>query len=258
MCSSSQSKPAAAARRAARGELRRARGPCRRASWLARRRPVGPERHRPTARASPTPLAGGSGTSSPSHGWRTEPFRPACASWRPIFAGVVRVDEVDDPPPGRLLLAVPEPGAAGVIRPSGKTSVISAMTSAAPPRRAAAEVDEVPVVGHAVDRRVLAHRRDDDAVRELDRRERANGVKSGGGGAVRPSDARRDARRPLRVWKARSTAATSAGSRCAQVVVGDPLRARHQVERERHRLLAAVARRSPRTISREPSPRAGA
>ena len=34
--------------------------------------------------------------------------------------------------------------------------------------RAGAEVDEVPVVGEAVDARVLAHRRDDDAVGERD------------------------------------------------------------------------------------------
>src|SRR5690349_903826 len=34
--------------------------------------------------------------------------------------------------------------------------------------RAAAEVDEVPIVGHAVLARVLAHRRDEDAVVEFD------------------------------------------------------------------------------------------
>ena len=54
----------------------------------------------------------------------------------------------------------------GVMRASAETQVISVNISPAPPMRARAVVHEVPVARHAVDRRVLAHRRDDDAVGE--------------------------------------------------------------------------------------------
>ena len=54
----------------------------------------------------------------------------------------------------------------GLMRPSRLTSVISVITSAGAADRAAAEVHEVPVVGRAVLGRVLAHRRDHDAVGE--------------------------------------------------------------------------------------------
>ena len=58
------------------------------------------------------------------------------------------------------------------MRPSAVTAAASVNTSAGAADAAAAEVHEMPVVGEAVGARVLAHRRDDDAVRQRQRAER--------------------------------------------------------------------------------------
>ena len=49
------------------------------------------------------------------------------------LGAAVTMDEVDDAAPGWRMLGLVESGAAGVMRPSRLTSVISAMTSPAPP-----------------------------------------------------------------------------------------------------------------------------
>ena len=74
------------------------------------------------------------------------------------------------------------PRSPGVMRPSGLTAAASVMTSAGSADCAAAEVDEVPVVGVAVDRAVLAHGRDDDAVGEGDAALGERGEEAGGRG----------------------------------------------------------------------------
>ena len=66
------------------------------------------------------------------------------------------------------------PAQPGEMRASGATHTISVNTSACPAVRAAAEVHEVVVVGHAIAARVLRHRRHDDAIaqRQAAQRER--------------------------------------------------------------------------------------
>ena len=75
----------------------------------------------------------GSGSSSPSQSTQVEPFRPACESWIPILASLSRCTKstIRRHPPtwaGRYIPAHP-----GEIRPSRLTSVISVITSPAPP-----------------------------------------------------------------------------------------------------------------------------
>ena len=129
-------------------------------------------------------LSAGSGSSLPSHSRRVEPLRPACASCMPILAGCRRARSrrcASRPPTCSGLYMPAQPG---VMRASRLTSVISAITSPAPPTRAAAEVDEVPVVGRAVLGRVLAHRRDARRGSPARSSRSRNGVNIGGGGGV--------------------------------------------------------------------------
>ena len=56
------------------------------------------------------------------------------------------------------------PRSSGVMRPSGTTAVASNDDEAGAALRAAAEMDQMPVVGEAVVGGVLAHGRDADAV----------------------------------------------------------------------------------------------
>ena len=60
------------------------------------------------------------------------------------------------------------PRSCGVMRPSADTAQASVKTSDGAADGAAAEMDEVPVVGEAVGAGILAHGRDDDAVAEED------------------------------------------------------------------------------------------
>jgi hypothetical protein len=73
-------------------------------------------------------------------------------------------DETHDARPCIALRVVPETGVAGrdatFLRHGRRLGENETGTA----DRAAAEMDEMPVVRHAVDRRVFAHRRDDDAV----------------------------------------------------------------------------------------------
>ena len=53
------------------------------------------------------------------------------------------------------------------MRPSGKTAVASVMHQSRATDRAAAEMDEMPVVSQPISARVLAHGRDKDAIGEF-------------------------------------------------------------------------------------------
>ena len=68
---------------------------------------------------------------------------------------------------GSRCLSSQMPASPGVMRPSGETAVASAITSPAPPD-ARAEMDEVPVIRHAVLRGIHAHGRNADAIAERD------------------------------------------------------------------------------------------
>jgi hypothetical protein len=72
------------------------------------------------------------------------------------------------------------PGQAGVMRASAETQVISANTIAGAAHRARAEVDQVVVARHAIDRRILRHRRHHDAVLQHDMPRTRKGVSMGG------------------------------------------------------------------------------
>ena len=153
---------------AARGahEVGASRGPCRRASSRARpgcaRRQVLLRRRRRSA-ASCRSASGWSlafPAAAASSPWRRR-GRAACA----IFAVACwRARSRRCASRRRAAPSFHMPAQPGVMRASGETQVISVNTSPAPPVRARAEVHEVVVVGHAVDARVLRHRRDDDAV----------------------------------------------------------------------------------------------
>ena len=75
------------------------------------------------------------------------------------------VHKVHDARKGALLLVVPQPRAAGVMRPSGVGLVISTITSAAPPRRARPGASGGSPAAR-LDCAVGGHGRDDDAVLE--------------------------------------------------------------------------------------------
>ena len=103
---------------------------------------------------------------SPSHSRRVEPLRPAWASWMPILRRAVACTKSTMRFQARDVLGLVHAGAAG--RDAALAADVGHLGDHQPGAadRAAAEVHEVPVVGRAVLGRVLAHRRDDDAVRE--------------------------------------------------------------------------------------------
>ena len=183
----------------------------------------GPERRPRLARAG--------AARRPPRAARTTPCGPRGPSWMPDLRPRVRVHEVDDAPPGGgRAPRRRSPRSPSVMRPSGETSVISAITSPAPPTRAAAEVDEVPVVRRRR-RPPSTGTSGETTMRFCERAGRAdvNGVKHrrGHGAVARPR------RAPRVVGElVRAPARTSAGSRLREVVVRDALAARHQVERE--------------------------
>ena len=106
----------------------------------------------------------GSGWSMPSHISWVEPLRPAWPSCRQNFGAGVGVHEIDDALPGRLLRVVVHAGAAG--RDARLRRDVGHLGEHQPRAadRAGAVMHHVPVAGHAVDRRVLAHRRHHHAV----------------------------------------------------------------------------------------------
>ena len=75
-----------------------------------------------------------------------------------------RVHEVHDPAPGLGLLVVPDPGVLRGDPALGRDRRGLGEDQPEPAGRAGAEVHQVPVVGDAVGRGVLAHRRQPDAV----------------------------------------------------------------------------------------------
>ena len=185
---------------------------------------------------------------------RVEPLRPAWASWRAIRAPVCRWTKSTMRRQASTCSGLYIPVQPGLIRPSRLTSVISAMTSPAPPSRAAAEVHEVPVVRRAVLGRVLAHRRDDDPVRqhEVAQPERREHRRRGG-----------PARRGTPLCRAASLGEPAvdrrdeAGVAHLEVLVGDAEAPREEAERELERLEPPGSARSSRTTRGSPGRRAG-
>ena len=121
----------------------------------------------------------------------------------------------------------------GLIRPSGETQVISVKTRPGAADRALAVMDEVEVVGDAVDRRIHRHRRDGDAVldlhlAQLERREhRRRGLVRAAVGRAFPEPAL-DRFQPFAVAQ-------------AQILVADALAAGEQRISELQRLEMEVA-----------------
>ena len=78
-------------------------------------------------------MADGSGSSIPSQRRRVEPLRPAWASWRPIFAGECPWTKSTMRFHAVTCSGLYMPAHPGLMRPSRLTSVISVITSPAPP-----------------------------------------------------------------------------------------------------------------------------
>src|SRR5437762_3220855 len=78
-------------------------------------------------------LPSSSGSSMPSHSFRVEPLRPAWASCRPIFAGLAPCTKSTMRFHAVTCSGLYIPVQPGLMRPSRLTSVISVITSAAPP-----------------------------------------------------------------------------------------------------------------------------
>ena len=76
----------------------------------------------------------------------------------------LRVGEIDDPLPCREVIGVPHAGAAGTDPSLGRDAGHFGEQQPGAADRSFAIMDEVEVVGHAVDRRIHRHRRDGDAV----------------------------------------------------------------------------------------------
>ncbi len=99
----------------------------------------------------------------PFHGRSQLALRPAWASWIPATAPcewtkrAIRAS-------GSMWASLQIPMSPGVIRPSRVTAVASTITRADAADRAAAEVDEVPVVGETFVCDVLAHGRHHDPI----------------------------------------------------------------------------------------------
>ena len=114
----------------------------------------------------------------------------------------------------------------------------------------------MPVVRHAVLGRVLAHRRDDDAVGEQQVAQR-NGVNIGGGARLgRGSRATPGCVAPTAPGEPVVDARDERRVAQLQVLVRDAQAARQQRERELERLEVACSARCPRTTGGSPAPRA--
>ena len=153
-----------------------------------------------------------SGSSIPSHISLVEPLRPAWPSCRQNLVFDCACTKSTMRFHAASCASLYRPAQPGVMRASFETSVISVNTSPAPPMARAAVVHQVPIVGHAVLRRILAHGRHHDAVREghaaqPERLEHRRPAVS----ACRP----RSRARGHRAATTRSTASTNAGARSA-------------------------------------------
>ena len=114
---------------------------------------------RPSARRPRLAVSG----APPCHGRWTLALRPACASWMRGDRALAR-DEARAPAQASMWPSSQMPASCGLMRPRASTAAASAITSAGPADRPAPEVDQMPVCRVAVHARVLAHRRDHDAV----------------------------------------------------------------------------------------------
>ena len=158
-------------------------------------------------------------------------FRSGVAELQRDLRGRVGVNEVDDARPGRDVLLAVHPRAARRDARVGRDARHLGEHQARAALSARAQVDEIEVVRQAVDAAVHRHRRDDDAVRQLElaqpqRREHRRH-------RLRRAGARREPR--LDVGDVRSVAQP-------QVVVREALAAREQAVRELLGLEARVAR----------------
>ena len=107
----------------------------------------------------------------PSHGRAVLALRPACASWMPASVRCSWMKRTMRASPATCASSQ-MPRSCGLMRPSAVTAVASVNTSAAPPTARLPRWTKCQSFGEAVDARVLAHRRDDDAVGERQRAQR--------------------------------------------------------------------------------------
>ena len=102
----------------------------------------------------------------PSHGRQVLALRPA-GQLNPGDRAL-GLDETGDAMQRLDMRVAPDAEVVGGDAPSGNTAVASTITSAGAAHRAAAQVHEMPVVGQALLRRILAHGRYGDAVGQGD------------------------------------------------------------------------------------------
>ena len=102
-------------------------------------------------------LPSGSGSSNPSHRSVVDPLRPGVTELQADLRLGMAVDIIRDPlPAGDMVVAV-DPRAAGADPPLAADIGHFRNDQTRAAHRAAAEMDEVPVVGHAVLGGILAH-----------------------------------------------------------------------------------------------------
>ncbi len=152
---------------------RRSRSRSARAARASRRRTPRRSARPAASRARPARAA-----APPSHGAAFDALRPACAIWMPGTAPCSLRNAVI----GRKAAACASdqmPESSGLMRPSGVTAEASTITAPAPPVARAPRWTRCHSDRHALARRVLAHRRDPDAVAELDVPEGDGGQQQG-------------------------------------------------------------------------------
>ena len=174
-------------------------------------------------------FSGASISSQPS--W-VEPLAPEWPSWQQIFASVSRMDEIDDALPRRFVLRRIHAGAAGRDAAFRTDAGHLDADEAGAALGALAVMHEMPIGRAAVDRLVLRHRRNDDAVfqphvAQLEWREHRppHYVVAGAGEPLKPGFR---AFEPVLVAQ-------------PQVLVADALRARQQRIVELHRIEMQIA-----------------
>ena len=123
-------------------------------------------------------FSGASASSQPS--W-VEPFAPGMAELRADLRIRLGMDEIDQPLPRRLVFRLVEAGAARRDAPFGRHAGHLDIDEPRAALGALGIMDEMPVGRRAVDRLVLRHRRDDDAVlqfhaAQLERRQHRRAV----------------------------------------------------------------------------------
>ena len=245
MCSSSRSKPASLRAAAPRARTRRAPGPCRRGPSRAAR--ASRARTGSADGAERLPRARRASGSSPSHGQRA---RALAARVRELHADLraraarARSRRCASTP--RACASFHIPVQPGVMRRVGaRRRGISAITRPAPPTARLPRCTRCQSFGTPSSPEYWHIGETTMRFASVQVAQR-NGWNSGANTRRRrrgPSDAAPARRVRLEPRTARSRARTSSGSRCAQVVVRDALAARHQVERELQRVLAARSAR---------------